>query len=376
MTTLTPLRLLHTTPPEPTPQHTFSPHRLISARELRGYDRPQLADALNIPIATLARYETGQQTPSFATLRELGATLHVRTNYFTTGRPAPSLDIDHFTTCTQHRHLPPTQQRKAFQLTRLTWEIRTALTTHINFPAVGITDLTKNNPYTTPETAAHKLRHIWQLGWEPIKHLVRLLETKGILVTDIPPRYDLNDIDACALPEYDTPTIMLNPTTHNACLHHRRDAAARALAHLVMPAPHNTTPNLTAYHAQRFATEFLAPSPCLKNQLTTHTKTPTHLTTLSNHWGIPLTHLIDRCPTLGHITTRTAQRWQQHPKPPTTTHHTHIGEQPMLLQKALTLTPNNYTTTQLAHTLHIPTTHIDELTAHHHTTHALGVEEQ
>lgn len=121
-----------------------------------------------------------------------------------------------------------------------------------NLPPSDIIDTSQERD---PARAARLLRQHWGLGEQPIKHMIKLLEAKGIRVFSL--AENTATLDAFSCWRGDTPYIFLN--TAKTAERSRFDAA-HELGHLVMHKHGGPQQGKSAeYEAQLFAASFLMP---------------------------------------------------------------------------------------------------------------------
>lgn len=67
------------------------PERLKSARDLRGWNQADLAEATKLQVSAISHFETGTRSPSFDNLRKLADALQVTTDYLIGRSDSPAL---------------------------------------------------------------------------------------------------------------------------------------------------------------------------------------------------------------------------------------------------------------------------------------------
>jgi Zn-dependent peptidase ImmA (M78 family) len=187
-----------------------------------------------------------------------------------------------------------------------------------------------------PAAAARRTRAALDVPAGPVRHVVRLLETHGVLVLVLPVLPA--DLDAFSVGTFPRPLVLLNPSKND--YFRRRFDAAHELGHLVMHADAEPGDRLVEDQANRFAAEFLLPEAEVADLLPRRVRWA-ELTALKERWGVSLAALLYRARTL-RILDETAYRnatstmskrgWRRlepgpHPPP----------EQPTLLTRALEL---------------------------------------
>ncbi|MFI0453699.1 XRE family transcriptional regulator [Actinomadura sp. 6N118] len=325
----------------------FDPARLTQARQLAGMTKAALAQQVGVSAAAVGQWEASTTPPRPDHLRRAAEVLDVPIGFFALGRPYAQLDASaaHFRSLRSTR---VSQRAKAIRFVEQTWELAYALEKRVQFPPVDLPGFSGGEIYnedfpTDPMRAAQALRAAWQLGNGPIPHLVRTMETHGLLVTLVPfAGADTPRIDAFATSRLPRPTVVLTPDRANDVYRHRF-TAAHELGHLLLhgdPAPGDKQQER---EADMFAAELLTPreaiGPLLPDRLDFNA-----FNELSLAWGVSLKSLIYRCRELGLVSEATARRGYQRieqmnklglivPEPVTN----YPGETPCLLAKAFAL---------------------------------------
>jgi len=314
----------------------FDGERLTTARLYRGLHKIDVARAIDVTPAAVGQYEQGRTRPSPAVLAALSLRLGFPPTYFESGRQifrAPEGQA-HF------RRLRATSKMHRDQVLAriaLLTEILTEVERRVDLPAVGVPDLViENDDVDAVVAAAALVRQRWGLGDGPIDHMVRLLETKGVIV--VRPTIDTSDIDAFSTVVAGRPIVVLARNKDDAA--RSRFDAAHELGHLVMH--HDAEPGHAAVEraAQRFAAAFLLPAEPLLRELPRHVNWEAYFE-LKRRWRVSLGALLYRARTLGVLSpdayqraqVRMAQRGWREEEP------IDIGapEQPRLLQRGLDL---------------------------------------
>ncbi|MFL6123931.1 helix-turn-helix domain-containing protein [Actinophytocola sp.] len=248
----------------------FAPARLTMARELAGLRKRDLADAIDRTAAAVSQYELGQSRPSGETLDRCADALGVPVSFFTTGRPHLRLD----TASAHFRSLRSTtalKRQQALAHVELLWELIDQLDQVVEFPTVDL-GLPLGTPAGDPAATAGLLRRAWEVPAGPVAHLVRRLETRGVVLTQLP-AVDAETIDAFSAAPLDRPLIVLS---HKGNPMRQRFSVAHELGHLLLhpePAPGS---RVHEREANTFAAELLMPAGEIRDRL----PTPVDLTAL------------------------------------------------------------------------------------------------
>ncbi len=351
----------------------FDPARLTQARHLAGMTKKELADNLHVSPAAVGQYEAGVSRPRPDILIRLADLLDVPVHFFAAGRPHAALD----TSGTHFRSLRSTrlfQRDRAVAFAAQVWELTHALERRVQLPLVDLPgfaggEVTTNEDVPLdPVGAARALRRHWGLGQGPIAHLVRLMESRGIIVAMLPfERSEAKRIDAFSTSRLPRPLIVLTPDRADD-VYWYRFSAAHELGHLVL---HGDTPagdTQTEREADAFAAEFLTPRASIAPDLPVRVDFGV-LAKLQIEWGVSIRSLLYRCRELGLFSAPTASRAYQRLN---TLRNQGMfadepiagypGENPVLLAQAFELAANHGTTvTKLAAELAWSTGRVHEL---------------
>jgi Zn-dependent peptidase ImmA (M78 family)/transcriptional regulator with XRE-family HTH domain len=316
----------------------FDPTRLRLARQAAMLRKKDVAERIGVSAAAVSQYEKGSTTPSPKTIAALALALGTPVEFFASDRPlgqAPN-------TPANFRSLRATTQQerdRAFAHALLTWDLVRMLQRYVRFPTVALPEdlaLRPDEPIGHVEAAARRAREALDLGTGPIPNVVRLLESRGVVCTRLPPQTRRVYAFSCAFPGH--PTVVLSAQrTHQAA---GRFDAAHELAHLLLHQDEEPGSHAMERQAHAFAAEFLAPACEIAEQLPA-TANWQRLLELKQIWGISIQALLFRARSLGvvsehryrrAITELSARGWRA--KEPGDDGQ---AEQPVLLAKAVEL---------------------------------------
>ncbi|TWH09974.1 Zn-dependent peptidase ImmA (M78 family) [Rhodococcus rhodochrous J45] len=154
------------------------------------------------------------------------------------------------------------------------------------------------------------LREHWKVQEGPIAHLVRTMETHGIIVTLSPfAGAATATVDAFSTSHLDRPVVVLTPDRANDVYRHRF-TAAHELGHLVLHGEVATGDPQQEKEADRFAAEFLTPSAQITPRLPARLDLKV-LEQLSGEWGVSVESLIYRCREVGAVSDASYRRAYQ-----------------------------------------------------------------
>lgn len=342
----------------------LDPARVTQARHLAGLTKRELAEKAGVTPAAVGQYEAGITRPGPALIPKLADALDVPKEFFLAGRPFGKLDssMAHFRSL---RNTKLYQRAQALALTGQVWELAHALERRVQLPVVDVPGFSGGEVLPgaelpgDPVQAARALRAYWRLGDGPISHLVRRMETKGIVIAH-PDGIDslTRSVDAFSTSQLPRPLAVL---TKNRCddVYRFRFTAAHELGHLVLHADAAPGDSAREREADAFAAEFLTPRDSLLPLLPRRIDLA-ELADLQRTWGVSVDSLIYRCRELGLISDATAGRAYQRlntlrgaPGFTPSSVSEYPGEQPGMLRQAFELAAadRSFTTAELAHEL-------------------------
>lgn len=279
----------------------FDPARLTLARQVAGRSKKQLAETIGRTPAAVTQYEAGLARPSGVVLDTCAAELGVPVGFFARGRPRLPLDVSdaHFRSLRSARVV---ERMRALATVELVWELTEQLARHVRLPALDLPDL--GEAAADPRTAARTVRTAWDLPPGPVPHLVRLLESKGIVVAF------LNFSDAARVDAFSTaasgrPIVVLTADKGSAL--RTRFTAAHELAHLLLHTDVIPGDITHEREADAFAAEFLMPATQIAPELPTRVDLPA-LLGLQHQWGVSVAALLYRCRELGTLSEASYKR--------------------------------------------------------------------
>jgi Zn-dependent peptidase ImmA (M78 family) len=144
------------------------------------------------------------------------------------------------------------------------WELTLALEKRVQPPPVDLPGFAGGEMHSgvdlprSPVEAARALRAYWRLGVGPIPHLIRHLETRGIVVDAPPGDHAAREVDAFCISHLRP--IMVLTANRTDDVYRYRFTGAHELGHLVLHG--DTAPGDTQHEreADAFAAEFLTPA--------------------------------------------------------------------------------------------------------------------
>jgi Zn-dependent peptidase ImmA (M78 family)/DNA-binding XRE family transcriptional regulator len=333
----------------------FDPARLELARKHRGFTKAELAEEIGVSAAAVSQYELGYAKPSPAVVAKLSLSLGFPLQWFSQGRPVVRVD----TAGAHFRSLRTTSQRErehAFAQAEFTWEVAQALERRVRLPVLHLrpTKQPADAEDSAIEEYAAQVRKAWDLSRGPIPNMVRLLESRGVIVTRL--SADTRRVDAFSYSFPTRPVIVLADDKANKA--RSRFDAAHELGHLLMHSDAEPGNRVLEQQAHTFAAAFLMPAEDITTELPIKLDWPTFLR-LKQTWGVSIAALLYRAkvlrvisePTYRRAVTYMSKRNWRNEEPGD------LGpaEQPTLMRKALALLASrNYTLYDLAEATSLP----------------------
>lgn len=315
----------------------FDGDRLRQARLYHGWRKVDVADAVGITPASVGQYESGRTRPSAQVMASLALHLGFPPEFFErrNGLTQVPENLAHF------RKLRSTTRRDRDRLLvrlELLAEVVSGIETYVELPPIEIPEHSVDDTASEsePELAAAAVRNAWGLGRGPIDNVVRLLESKGIVV--VRPRVDTAGVDAFSTWAGNRPVIVLSSDKADAA--RSRFDAAHELGHLVMH--HDVEPgrHVVEQQAHRFAGAFLLPADVIAREFPRRMSWPPFFA-LKQRWRVSLQALLHRARTLGALSPDAYRRAQIHVSRQGWRENEPVDigppEEPTLLQRALDL---------------------------------------
>jgi len=286
----------------------FDGDRLRQARLYHGWRKVDVAEAVGITPAAVGQYESGRARPSARVIALLALHLGFPPAFFER-RSGFTKVPEHLAHFRKLRSTTRMDRDRLLVRLELLSEVVANVETFVELPPVeipeyGIDDTAGD---TEPEAAAAAVRAAWGLGRGPIDHIVRLLESKGIVV--VRPRVDNSGVDAFSTWAGQRPVIVLGSDKADAA--RSRFDAAHELGHLVMH--HDVEPgrHIVEQQAHRFAAAFLLPADVIAKEFPARMSWPAFFR-LKERWRVSLQALLYRARTLGALSPDAYRRAQIH----------------------------------------------------------------
>ncbi|CAK8719454.1 HTH merR-type domain-containing protein [Candidatus Electrothrix gigas] len=282
----------------------FDPSRITFARELRGLTKKSLAKKLKKTASAVSQIERGLIRPDLATFISMGLALGVPPSFFI-GRLGQQDRID-MSSC-HFRALRTTSQSLRRQSVRngdLNIDLIELLESRgIILPPEQVSDFNAaSDTEEHIEQAANHLRRYWGLGLGPIPDIIRLLESKGIIILPLPD--SCKKVDAYSTWRGKRPCILLSLAKTPSRV---RFDVGHELGHIVLHEETAAGQKKSEREANRFAGAFLAPRESFLEECPRRWNLEA-FQQLKFRWKISIQALLYRAKELGCISQSTHQR--------------------------------------------------------------------
>lgn len=234
----------------------LDPNRITFARELRGLTKKQLADDIKKTPSAISQIERGLIRPDLETFVSISFALKVPTSFFiersTSSKPI-ELASCHFRSL---RSTSQTMRRQSARKGDLCVDFMELLESKgVLFPEEHISSFSASAGYDDEiEKAARGLRRHWNMGSGPIPNIVKLVESKGIMVLPLPDA--CHKVDAYSTWRGPRPCILVS---YRKTASRVRFDVSHELGHLALHEDAVAGEMKTEHQADRFAGAFLAP---------------------------------------------------------------------------------------------------------------------
>lgn len=283
----------------------FDPTRLRLARQALMLRKKDLAERVGVSAGAVSQYENGSASPSPRVVAALALALGVPSDFFAGDRPLGSAPA----TTAHFRSLRSTSKQerdRAFAHAVLTWELARVIERYVRLPAYELpSDLAVGTEDSTAavEEVARRAREELRLGTGPVPHVIRLLESRGVICTRLPAQTRRVFAFSCDFPL--RPVVVLSTErTHRAA---GRFDAAHEFGHLLLHHDEEPGSHAVERQAHAFASEFLAPSSEIAGLLPSRVDWK-QLMHLKEIWGISIQALLYRARALKVMPEHTYRR--------------------------------------------------------------------
>jgi Zn-dependent peptidase ImmA (M78 family)/DNA-binding XRE family transcriptional regulator len=273
-----------------------NPQMIILARESRGLNQKELADALGISTGKLCRVELEDQTLTEDVLAKLSGVLKYPQSFFYQKGEGYIMNTINFRKLDKVSAKVLSQIEAQTNIFRMNLEI---LLERTKFPAPKLPDLIVMQT-GSPEESAKRLRKLWKLPKGPVENLTELIEGRDIPILSMDFGTGRVDSRAVILNDWMHVAIVIN----KAMLGDRqRFSLAFHLGHLVMHSGKAVPIEARIDHeAKVFAAEFLMPEEDIRKDFEGNI-TLQLLAMLKKKWKCSMQAIMYRASDLGFLTT-------------------------------------------------------------------------
>lgn len=271
----------------------FDGQRLELIRNLRQLTKADLARSLGKSATAVGYWESGAKKPSAAAVAELSLLLQTSPESFLAGPRGDSGNVSgaHFRSL---RSTTRQDRLSAEAFGSFTADIIATMDKFVAFPEPDVPEFPVGDAASTtePDDAAALVRAYWACDPGPIRHVVRLLENKGIFVVAGPPQS--KKVDAYSLELGSRDLVVLN--TQKDDYYRQRFDCAHELGHLVMHRGIESGGRQVEDESNRFAAAFLAPARDIREELPSQARSAdwVRMSRLKERWGMSLQALLFR----------------------------------------------------------------------------------
>lgn len=260
----------------------------------RGFTQMDLAREVGTTQATISRYISGSRTPDEDEILKLAHTLGVSANFLQREfRMRAAIGVSSHMRRQKSTKVSVWKSAEA----RLN-EIRMHLSMLLEqAPLMSDTQVpTYDHEFTAPVDAARRTRTAWRVPLGPVRSVVKLLESAGVVIFEL----DLGThrIDGLSQWVADYPVVVINSALSPS---RRRLTLAHELGHLVLHADGYVDDESidVEEQANAFAAELLMPEVEIRHQL--RSLKTAKLIALKREWGVSMQALFERSYGLGFV---------------------------------------------------------------------------
>ncbi len=289
----------------------FDSRRLTLARWVNEFTKKDLADRVGVSATSITQYEAGKTLPSPAVLARLALACGVPPTYLlrAPGRRRPDFSSRSF-----FRSLRSTSQRerdRADALAEHVVDVVDALDSKIALPPADVPSFSVGaGTREEIEEIAEATRAHWDVPPGPIANIVRLLESRGVIVARL--RSDGRKLDAFSRWFGDRPVVILWADKSDKA--RSRFDAAHELGHLIMHSDADSLSIEQERQAHMFASAFLMPADAVRGDLVRfvpNLRTWDEVLSRRAYWGVSAKALLYRSREMGTMSEAAFRRAMQ-----------------------------------------------------------------
>jgi Zn-dependent peptidase ImmA (M78 family)/DNA-binding XRE family transcriptional regulator len=278
-------------------------NRLIVARKMAGLSLQGLADKLDNIVSkqALNKYEQGTMKPNSELIIKLSEVLNVTVDFFFSKSnikvQLTGVDFRRYSSKLTKTEVTAIQE-KAIDILERYLELEDLLNIEEPPSYFSYTSIIKN--YDDAESAAKKLRDVWNLGYDPIPDVVEMLEDKGYKVIEIEAPESFFGLKAQTNGKK---VIVLKKDAKDVNIVRKRLTALHELAHHSLKFPEGITSKGEEKLCNAFASAVLYPEEMVRRDLHKNRFNfyQNELQIIKERWGISFTAIFNRALKLGII---------------------------------------------------------------------------
>lgn len=279
----------------------FNGKRLKEARVYRGKTMVELSKDINVSKQAISQFENGLTSPQFDTLMNIVNKLNFPREYFF---EEDSIDVRLGNTYFRAQSkMTKKDEDKQKEKVKFVGKLYNFLNEYIEFPKLNIPEFEAG---LSIEEKAIKLREYWNLGEEPIKDIVYILERNGIIVTAM--KTDSDEVDAFTQQQIidGNPYFIVVLGNDKGSATRRQFSAAHELAHIVIHDAFMNLEDLTSEEirnmeneAHAFAAAFLLPQNSFIKDVSIYPTNLDYYKQLKKKWRTSISAMLVRANHLG-----------------------------------------------------------------------------
>ncbi|HQG75920.1 MAG TPA: XRE family transcriptional regulator [Bacteroidales bacterium] len=205
-------------------------HRLIAARKMAGLSLQSLADKLGNVVTkqSLNKYEQGKMKPDSTLILRLANILNVSVDYFFAS-PEIEIRLANVDFRKYSSKIKKSEEdaviEKSIDILERFIELEKAVNLQESPEYFEYSKIITNE--NDAEDAAKELRKLWNLGYDPIPDVVKMLEDKGYLVIEVDASKDFDGMKA----DVENKKVIVLRQYHNGDVVRKRFTALHELSH-------------------------------------------------------------------------------------------------------------------------------------------------
>jgi Zn-dependent peptidase ImmA (M78 family)/transcriptional regulator with XRE-family HTH domain len=269
---------------------------LSLARRLKGWTQAALAKELGVTAGAVSQFENGLSQPSPETFERIAMLLKVNPAFL--WREEILDDRQPFFRSLANVKAVDRDRARAYAVVMT--DVVAAIDRVLELPEVTIRPQSPVGPDTTPEQieeAAVRARAVWRVPPGPIADVVRMAESRGVVVAAVGD-FAIG-IDAFTLNDPVRPVTVL--CTEKGVAARRRFDLAHELGHVVLHAERDDKPRWQERQAHRFASALLMPSDEIREYLPARGDDLRALEQIAHDWGVSMQAALVRARDVGTI---------------------------------------------------------------------------